>query len=42
MIAHTRREAKLHPFLTSVKDGGGWSASGPDCFTLAEKAHSTR
>jgi hypothetical protein len=34
-------EERLHAFLTSALDGGEWSASSPDRFTLRERAPGT-
>jgi hypothetical protein len=34
-------EVWLHEFLTSVVDGGEWSASRPGRFTSRERAHGT-
>jgi hypothetical protein len=34
-------EVQLHAFLTSVLDGGMWSASQPGCFTPGERTLGT-
>jgi hypothetical protein len=41
MNTYERVEMQLHPFLTSVLDGGKFSVSYPDHFSSREKALGT-
>jgi hypothetical protein len=41
MKAYGEVDVQIHIFLTSVLDGGEWSASRPDRFTPGEGAQGT-